>query len=79
MDILNDLLLARCQWFPDNCFTVAIILIVKGRFVRRHLVSPITVWVKFVLLSLPEKNKPRSSLSGQTAIVALGVSLASGL
>ena len=32
-----------------------------------------------VALSPPEKNKPRSSLSDQTGIVSLGVSLASGL
>ena len=50
MDILIDLLLARCQRFPDICFTVATILIVKRRFVRHHLVSLITVWVKLVLL-----------------------------
>ena len=30
MDILNYLPLARCQRFPDNCFTVATVLIVRG-------------------------------------------------
>ena len=56
MDILTDLLLARCQRFSDNCCTVATILIVKRYFVRHHLVSPITVWVKFVLLCLHWKR-----------------------
>ena len=49
MDILIDLPLARCQRFPDSCFTVATILIVKRRFVRHHL-------VRFVLLYLYRKR-----------------------
>ena len=49
MDILNDLLL-------DTCFTVATILIARKHFVRHHLVSPITVWDKFVLLCLHRKR-----------------------
>ena len=56
VDILNDLLVARCQRFPDDCFTVATILIVKRYFVCHHLVSPKTVWVKFVLLCLYQKR-----------------------
>ena len=56
MNIQNDLPLAQCQRFPDNCFTVATLLIVKRRFVRHNLVSPITVWVKFVLLCLYRKK-----------------------
>ena len=77
MDILNDLLLARCERFPDTC-VIAAILIVNRHFVHYQLVSPIAVWIKFVLLCL-QKSEPRSSVSGQTGIVSLGVSLASGL
>ena len=69
MDILNDFFLVRRQWFLNNCSTVATIFIVRGRFVRQVRAA----------LSLPEKNTPRSRLSGQTAIVSLDVSLASGL
>ena len=80
MDILNDLPLARCQRFPGNCFTVATILIVKRRFVRHHSRQPhCRLGQVRAALSLLEKNKPRSSLSGQTAIVTFGVSFASGL
>ena len=56
MDVLNDLSLARCQRFLNNCSTVAPIFIVKKRFVRHHLVSPIAVWIKFVLLCLYRKR-----------------------
>ena len=69
MEILNNLLLARCQRFLDDSFTVATILIVKRHFVRHYLVSPVTVWVKFVLLCLKlEKNKLTFKFSGPTAI-----------
>ena len=79
MDILKELLLARCSWFSGTCFTVATILIVKRHFVRHQLISNSTLWIEFVLLSPREKNKPRSSLSDLTWIVSFDVSLASGV
>ena len=59
MDILNDLLLARRQRFPNNCSTVATIFIVKRRFVRHHLVSSIAVLVEVMLLCLCRKGTSR--------------------
>ena len=59
MDILNDFLLARRQRFLNNCFTVTTIFIVKRRFVCHHLVSPIAVGIKFMLLCLYRKGTSR--------------------
>ena len=80
VDILNYIPLARCERFLDNSFIIVTIPIFKRRFVRHHLASPhCRPGQVRAALCLPEKNKPRSSLSGQTATVSLGVSLASGL
>ena len=80
MDILSDLFLARRQWFPDNCLTVAAIRSHREETFRPSPSPQLHCRLDQVhaALSLSERNKPRSNLSGQT-IVSLDVSMASGL
>ena len=56
VDILDDFLLARGQWFLNNCFIVITIFIVKRRFIGHHLISSIAVRIKLMLLCLHRKG-----------------------